>query len=295
MTGKTDVADAPKGQLEALREVLERWPLYRTLHFTGAKAFFLPPLIRLYCQNCGGFRNWTDPVPYEAAISRAPKPPTPVNSFRANAAEESGYGQKTYKCRDCGKSVVAYFYYRAWKQEGDSIFFKVGQHPPLESEPDNDLKRQFDKADVDLFKKALTSRNFNFGLGALAYLRRIVENKMNDLLDLIEQAAKLDGEVPEELARISDVKQSYRFKDKLEYAARVLPRHLRPNGNNPLDRLHDLASEGLHHKAEHECIEIFDQCRGAFEYLFKRLRVEIDDASEYIGSLKTTRRPDSKE
>jgi len=166
----------------------------------------------------------------------------------------------------------------------------VGQSPPLESHPAPDLEKRLGPSDAGLYRKALTSRNFNFGIGALAYLRRIVENRMNDLLDLIEEAAFQDGNVPDELKKVADVKSSWRFDEKITYAAKALPAHLKKGGINPIDFLHDLASEGLHNKTEEECIETFDRCRNAFEYAFRTLRVEIDDAKAYIATL----RPDKK-
>ncbi len=156
-------------------------------------------------------------------------------------------------------------------------------------DPPAEIAKNLDKDDSDLYRKALTSRNFGYGIGALAYLRRIVENKMNDLLDLIEEAVRQDGGVPEELNKLEEVKKSWRFDDKITYAAKALPAHLRRDGINPLDFLHDLASEGLHHENEDNCVEIFDRCKNAFEYVFRQLRVEIDDAKAYIATLKPTR------
>jgi hypothetical protein len=108
---------------------------------------------------------------------------------------------------------------------------------------------------------------------------------MNDLLDLLHEAAKDEGSA-EELAKIEEVKKSWRFDDKIGYAAGILPRHLRPGGVNPIDKLHDLASDGIHHRTEDECIEIFDSCKTAFEYVFRELDVQIEDAKAYIASLK---------
>ena len=65
-----------------------------------------------------------------------------------------------------------------------------------------------------------------------------------------------------------------------------MPKHLKPGGVNPMDRLHDLASDGIHNHTEDKCIEIFDQCKSAFEYVFRELDVQIEDAKAYIASLR---------
>jgi hypothetical protein len=269
-----------KTYLTALQKVLESWPLYRKFSFDGGKVFLVPPQIRQYCPTCKGERNWQEER--VASGSGAGLTGTPARSTPTSLI---GYGQKTFTCRDCGNQKTTYFYHYFWQKDADSFLVKVGQYPPLETHPPAALAKNLDTDDAELYKKALISRNFNFGIGALAYLRRVVENKMNDLLNLIEDAAKQDGEVPEELKKIEDVKKSWRFDDKISYAARTLPARLKAE-INPIDFLHDLASDGLHNKTDDECIAIFSRCKNAFEYVFTQLRVEIDDAKAYIATVK---------
>lgn len=53
-----------------------------------------------------------------------------------------------------------------------------------------------------------------------------------------------------------------------------LPSHPRPKDQpNPIDKLHELTSEGLHSKSEGECIDVFDRVRTVFEYVFGNLRI----------------------
>jgi hypothetical protein len=156
-------------------------------------------------------------------------------------------------------------------------FIKVGQYPAQMADPPTELAKQLDRDDLDFYKKALTSRNFSFGLGALAYLRRVVENRMDDLLELIAQAAAEARFAPDLLKELEQAKKSYRFDDKVTYAAKILPPHLKPGGQNPIDLLHDLASEGLHARSEDECLEIFDKSKIVFEYVFRQLKVHQED------------------
>ena len=109
---------------------------------------------------------------------------------------------------------------------------------------------------------------------------------MNDLLDMLHEAAKADDSFVEELKRIEEVKASWRFDDKITYAANLVPKRLKPGGLNPIDRLHDLASDGIHHRTEDECLDIFDQCRASFEYVFSELEVQIEDAKIFLQSLQ---------
>ena len=130
-------------------------------------------------------------------------------------------------------------------------------------------------------------RNHNLGIAAVAYLRRVVENRINDVLDVLAEAAQEHSFAAEELKKIKDAKRSFRFDDKIDYAAKLLPPHLRPEGKpNPIDVLHDLTSDGLHSKSEEECIDVFDKVRKIFEYVFGNLNVQIEDARAFVKSLE---------
>jgi hypothetical protein len=248
-----------------LSEVLQSWPLYRKFRYSGSTHGFVPEEISLFCPNekCNKEQLWHAQI--------------------YTGQQRCGWCEKDYTCKNCGKSVTRYYFYW-YGTESSYCFFKVGQYPPLQIEPPAPLAKKFDQFNLDLYRKALTSRNNSFGLGALSYLRRVVENTMNDLLDLLQTAAENAG-VATELKVIAEVKASWRFDDKITYAAKALPRHLKPHGINPLDVLHDLASDGIHHGGEDECLEIFDRSKTAFEFVFRELAVQIEDARAYIASL----------
>ena len=149
------------------------------------------------------------------------------------------------------------------------------------------FRTYLDKDDLAFYRNALRMRNHNLGIAAVAYLRRVVENKINDVLDVLAEAAQEHDFAAEELKKIKEAKSSYRFDDKIEYAAKLLPPHLRPKGKpNPIDVLHGLASEGLHSKSEEECIDIFDKVRKVFEYVFGNLNVQIEEARAFVKSLE---------
>src|SRR5215472_13287011 len=93
-----------------------------------------------------------------------------------------------YKCRNCGQNRIDYWI--LWTEDSNyiSLFEKVGQHPPPSVDPPNELAKALGKEDAALYKKALTNGAYSFGIGALSYFRRVIENKVNDLLDLIHEA-----------------------------------------------------------------------------------------------------------
>jgi hypothetical protein len=95
-----------------------------------------------------------------------------------------------------------------------------------------------------LYKKGLVDFNLGYGIGAVGYFRRVLENNINALLDLIEEAARNAKVTGEPLAQIEAVKTSHRVEDKIDVASRILPAHLKPGGHNPLDKLYGPLSAG---------------------------------------------------
>lgn len=140
--------------------------------------------------------------------------------------------------------------------------------------------------DLKLYRQALTCRHSNFGIAAVAYLRRIVENRTNYLVDVIaEQVAASEPDSPL-LARVEEVKRDRRFSEKIEFAAAMLPASVRRGGQNPVAILHDLTSEGLHAKSDEECIDMFDRCQLAFEHVITSLKSDSDEDKQYAEALK---------
>ncbi|MDP9179234.1 MAG: hypothetical protein M3O61_16280 [Gemmatimonadota bacterium] len=162
---------------------------------------------------------------------------------------------------------------------------KVGQFPPQAERVSKVLESRLAPGDLDLYRKALRSRTFGYGLAAFAYIRRVVENRTNDLLDLIAEAAAQQGDSSDLAKRVAEAKASYQFDQKVALAAEILPASLKPGGLNPLDAIHDLASAGIHRFSEEECLDRFDTARTAFEYLFQQLQVDRAAARDYVEAV----------
>jgi hypothetical protein len=186
-----------------------------------------------------------------------------------------------YTCRNCGESTQ--YYHLIWKENEDSnTFIKVGQWPPLTIEPSPELAKALGPEDAELYKKGLIDFNFGHGIGAVGYFRRVLENKINALLDLIEEAAGNAKMVGEHLAQIEAVKKSHHVEDKIDIASKILPVHLKPGGHNPLDKLYGPLSAGLHGESDDDCLTIFSEARFVFEYLFKNLTESNEEARKYV-------------
>lgn len=201
-------------------------------------------------------------------------------------SDRIGFSVARYECRNCHYETCRFFFYWYGKPETKCSFIKAGQFPPLEERIPAELEHQLRGDDLEFYKRALRCRNFNFGIAALAYLRRVVENRMNDLLDLIAEAARHAGYGAEELKNLDQVKTGRIFDDKVSYAAAILPPALKPGNTNPFDLLHDLASGGLHSLSDSECIDVFDQSRTVFEHVFIELKVRETKDNRFLEGVK---------
>jgi hypothetical protein len=279
LTGE-EVAKLETALMAELKEALESWPLYRKIQYDNLeKVTDLPPNLNLYCPKCQHVERWTRDI-YRKS---------PRSAISTTIHHKIGFGTVQYRCCNCPSNpsyVNYYFYWGKWGAD-ESAFFKAGQWPAPDEGVSSALQERLDEDDLDFYKKAIRLRNHSLGLGALAYLRRVVENRINDMLDVLAEAAREHHFAAIELAKIETVKASHRFDDKIDYAAKLLPSHLRPEGKpNPIDKLHELTSDGLHARSEEECIEIFDKIKNVFEYVFGALRVHVDDARLFVKSLE---------
>ena len=251
-----------------LAAVLETWPLYRALAYTGAVTVkVLPENLSLHCENCKKERYWE----------------TDVSSY---SDHKVGFANRQYTCRNCGESRVTYYFYWGKSNSVTLLFFKVGQWPELEETVPETLKNALSAEDLKTYRNALRLRNFNLGIGAVAYVRRVVENRMNDMLDVLHEAARAHNMPAELLAKHEGIKKDKRFSVKVDYAGDLLPANLRPSGHpNPIAVLHELTSEGLHSKSDEQCVDIFDECRQTFEYVFGKMRIEAEEAVAFVKGI----------
>jgi hypothetical protein len=272
--------------LKKAAEALPDWPLYK-LTFDGDvikveptasggsyQWVFVPQEISQLCLVCQQIQRWEIIEPKETGRRTI-----------TGTGLKGQINKLVFRCKNCEKETVTYFLKISISEKGGTII-KVGQFPPLERAPSAILASVMDKNDKLLYRNALTCRNSNQGIGAVAYLRRIIENNIDKLFDLeAEELAKIDPNSPE-LAKLIDMKADKRFSAKVNYAADLLPKNVRIDGQNPIPVLHSLASQGLHGKSDDECTEIFDQCKLVFEYVIKRLKEAKDEDDSVKSAMK---------
>lgn len=157
---------------------------------------------------------------------------------------------------------------------------KIGQLPPQEIGVPPELVGRLGSTSSH-YKKALVCRNSGFGIGAMAYLRRVVDEKTDELIDVMAELSRTYNATDGEIEKLLNAKTQTRYDQKLEVAAELIPSALRPGGVNPLGQLYKHTSIGLHGKTDDECIAIFDDLREDFEFVFRNLHSQAEERREF--------------
>jgi hypothetical protein len=197
-----------------------------------------------------------------------------------------------YTCGLCrNNNLVVIYELLNWCQNPDShvtpkswhntAVRKIGQVPPEDIQVPPELVGRLGST-ASHYKKALSSRNANYGIGAMAYLRRVVDEKTDELIDVMAELSRTYNADEEEIQKLLNAKTQTRYEQKLQVAAELIPSSLRPGGVNPLGQLYKHASIGLHGKTDDECVAIFDDVRADFEYVFRNLHNQAEERREFI-------------
>lgn len=246
--------------------MLETGPLYRKFAYRCRGPVRLPDELNLFCESrkCGGSRV-----------------------FKLLNDSSLEFGQ--YCCSNC--SLTTYRFLLDWErsheqeehsyvspdgQAADLMNYEVGKVAKTGQDPEPreyisaELAKRLGDVHGRYYRTAIRLRNFKAGIGSLAYLRRVVEDTVNDLLTIVADEARAEGREVD-ASTIEKAKASRVFDEKMKFAKTWLPARLQPGGHNPLDKLHDLSSIGIHGLSDEECCDQFDGAREVFEYFFEEL------------------------
>jgi len=162
---------------------------------------------------------------------------------------------------------------------------KIGQVPPQEIKISAELNDRLGSSSGH-YKKALISRAQSYGIAAMAYLRRVVDEKTDELIDVMAELSRTYNVDDKEIRDLLKVKTEIRYEEKLKIASELIPAAVRPGGVNPLGQLYKLTSVGLHGKSDDECIAIFDELKADFEYIFRNLHLQAEERREFARRMQ---------
>lgn len=192
-----------------------------------------------------------------------------------------------FGCESCDefiKEIIIHYHFN----EEILTLVKAGEYPRKRIERDKFLSNFF-KEDIDLYEKAIICIQHNFGIAAYAYLRRIIENNIDRLLEQLKLIIDLKpSEFDVELIKESfnSLKNTSPMSNKIALAKMNLPKHLSPNGENPLGALYRALSDGVHSLSDEKCLEKAGSILAVLKYLVGEIATHNDHKTEYLNSLK---------
>lgn len=257
--------EEPLNQL--LRDFLESDPLYRSIRIAG------------------GFvrgRGWPPRISHYCSIDRAEK------TFHGVDWEEveSGRNYLAYKCGDCEEEEI-YFLVRGFDRgdAGEAFVEKIGQFPAWSIEPSKAMKRFLGPEASSLYKKALVCLSQSYGLGALAYLRRVVEDSARDILLLIAEIRENEGVGEEEVKSLRQTSEGKDVEKILKTASELFPDYLKPGNENPMAAIYAAASIGIHREDENECTRKAKAIIKSLEYAIPVMSRQIQAQRDYLDAM----------
>ena len=203
--------------------------------------------------------NWIIPSTISRDCGPCEKETTWKYSVNLTASGSGAFKLYKYQCVKCTDDAV-YFLIVELKS---GARMKAGQFPRESVRVPSGIQKRLG-ASAEFYRSALTCRNEGYGLAAVAYFRRVVEDKTNELIDVVADAAEAHSVPAADVEKIRTAKNAKTYEDKLKIAAQAIPDVLKPDGANPLQAMHDILSVGIHTQSEDECLQIADETREIF-------------------------------
>lgn len=217
-----------------------------------------------FCETCDQMKPFQEPSS-RGSGSRAPLPiGTPMPP-----ALSSGISRLDFKCVTCQMEYRIYLIQHI-VEENSIKLQKYGQLPKAKLERNPLLQKLF-KKDLDAYEKAIVCEANGYGIGAFAYFRRIIEDNIGSLLDLIEEEAKASSLSVDVIEALQELRRESPMSERIGVANHALPGYLKTDGINPLGRLYKILSEGVHGLSDVECLEKASEVKDCLGFLVSEL------------------------
>ena len=169
-----------------------------------------------------------------------------------------------------------------------NIYIEKLGGPPFRIEVDKTIEKYLDRESCNWYYKAKKSLIDRLGIGAFAYLRRIIEKELKLIVEDVSELESADPKLKEIVSKHKESKNAHLiYEDIYNY----LPRSLQVLGENPFKILYKQTSQGLHNLSENDCLERAQQLILIFEFVIKKIfeeRSELLTVKNAIKFLKSS-------
>jgi len=228
----------------AIKSFLEEVPIYSWRTFASPQANRSDLGIReidSYCEVCKQDRPFQDFRTRGSGAGMAIK------------ALSTGTSYLEFTCASCRKAKRLFLIEQVVNDQGIRLQ-KFGELPRKSLPRDPGLQK-FLASDLDNYEKAVTCLANSYGVAAFAYFRRVTESNIDRLLDLLQEDAAASGSEFAITEALAELRKDSPMSEKIKVANLAMPPHLKPDGLNPLGKLYQVLSEGVHSLTDLECLE----------------------------------------
>ena len=190
-----------------------------------------------------------------------------------------------FSCVSCHKQRHEYLIDQIVTNENIRIQ-KYGELPRKNLDRDIQLQKFFSN-DSDCYEKAIVCLANGYGIGAFAYMRRIVERNILNLLDMLREDIESLEDNEKIKEALSELRKESPMSQKITVANNALPEYLKPNGLNPLGKLYQILSGGVHSFSDEECLKKANAVNECIKYLISELSSRKKNRNRFKGLISS--------
>lgn len=255
---------------------IEFYPKYENTYTTWKK--ITKPAIHMFCKQCGSDQTFNMIEEYWG------NNPNASHDYVYNEVKEI-----RYLCSACNKGLRVFsvrFSYTNPNKDGKSwaTLEKVGQYPAWSIEIDKELEKILGSK-AEFLKKGLINESQSYGIGAFGYYRRIVEETIDELLDMIEPLVDPSEQQAYKEA-LEKTKTTRVTQEKIDLVKDLLPASLKPDNINPLGVIHSALSEGLHSSSDEECMKQAEIIRDSLTFLVNQVIKTKKESKSFTDGMR---------
>jgi len=215
-----------------IEDLIREHPLYSKLQIERPKSAneLEPEVLLLHCEYCRDDRPFhpvRDPMKPNRTI------PFPGSGGFEIPLPDLSFPKLEYYCITCN-GLFQCFLEVNLKQ---GYIRKIGQNPPYNIAIPREIASDL-AGDIALYKNAIVCLSQSYGIGACIYLRRLLESKINPLLEVLYETRKAEGGSAEELSKLQ-LRNSFLTKRFDSYQEPFLPPCRRPSTIRSPSCIHD--------------------------------------------------------
>jgi hypothetical protein len=191
-----------------------------------------------------------------------------------------------YTCSVCYNTKLQWFVELQFDvTNGQTYFRKVGQLPPFDISTPRDVEKRLGKKEVAFFRNARVCISQGYGIGACIYLRRLIEDQIDALLEIHLETRQEEGAKEEELERIKVIINEKMLENKIKLVT------TKEEGTTiyPVGAMYDRLSDAIHNYSDNESIAVAQDVSEMFVDLIVRLKEQRKAQQEHLERLKRLR------